>query len=48
MEQQTTPPVDERDETFQALKTAIVEAPLEPSYKIIILDALSAYIKTLA
>jgi len=47
MEQPTTPPVDERDEAFQHLRTLIVEAPLKSDYKIDLLNALSAYIKAL-
>jgi hypothetical protein len=47
MEQPTTPPVDQRDEAFDNLRTIISEAPLESSYKIKILDALIAYVQTL-
>lgn len=45
--EQTTPPVDERDEAFQHLRDAITEAPLESEYRIKILNALIAYIQTL-
>ncbi len=47
MEQPTTPPVDERDEAFENLRSIILEAPLKADYKIDLLNALSAYIKTL-
>jgi len=46
-QEQTTPPVDERDEAFLNLRDTITNAPLELQYKIKLLDALSAYIKTL-
>jgi hypothetical protein len=45
--EQPTPPVDERDEAFQHLRTLIVEAPLKSDYKIDLLNALSTYIKAL-
>ena len=48
MEQPITPPVDQRDEAVQNLRTLIVEAPLKADYKIDLLNALSAYIKTLS
>jgi hypothetical protein len=38
---------DKRDEAFDNFKNVLLEAPLEASYKIKILDALSAYIQTL-
>ena len=38
---------DKRDEAFQNLKVLIIEAPLKADYKIDLLNALSAYIKTL-
>lgn len=47
MEQQTTSPVDERDEAFQNLRDAITEGPIHSEYKIKLLDALVAYIQTL-
>lgn len=48
MEQnQTTPPVDQRDEAFQNLRDAITEGPIHSEYKIKLLDALVAYIQTL-
>jgi hypothetical protein len=47
MEQTTTPPVDERDEAFQALREVIINAPLDVTYRIKLFDALSAYIQTL-
>lgn len=46
-QEQTTPPVDERDETFQTLKEVIVNAPIDIEYRIKLLNALSAYIQTL-
>lgn len=46
-ENKNTPPVDERDEAFQALRELIIDAPLDVAYKIKIFDALSAYIDTL-
>jgi hypothetical protein len=46
-EKQITPPVDERDEAFQNLRDAITEGPIDPMYKIKLLDALVAYIQTL-
>jgi hypothetical protein len=48
MEQkQTTPPVDERDEAFQALRELILDAPTDAEYRIKLLNALGIYIKTL-
>jgi len=47
MEQTTTPPVDERDEPFQALRELIVDAPVDTEYRIKLLNALSLYIKSL-
>jgi len=47
MEQQTTPPVDQRNKAFEALRTLILECPMSHDYKIQLLDAFSAYIKTL-
>jgi hypothetical protein len=45
--EQTTPPVDERDEAFQALRELIVDAPVDREYKIKLLNALCNYIDTL-
>jgi hypothetical protein len=46
-QEQTTPPVDERDEAFQALRELILDAPTDAEYKIKLLNALGIYIKTL-
>ena len=45
--EQTTPPVDERDEAFQNLSDIIKEAPLDTEYKIKMIDALQIYIQTI-
>jgi hypothetical protein len=37
----------ERNEAFEALRTLILECPMTHEYKIKLLDAFSAYIKTL-
>jgi hypothetical protein len=47
MKQPPTPPVDERNKAFEHLRTIILEAPMTHEYKIKLLDAFSAYIKTL-
>lgn len=46
-QEQTTSPVDERDEAFQALRELIVDAPIDTEYRIKLLNALSIYIKSL-
>jgi hypothetical protein len=46
-QEQTTSPVDERDEAFQALRELIVDAPIDAEYRIKLLNALGIYIKTL-
>jgi len=45
--EQPIPPLDPRDVAFEALRTLISEAPLEPEYKIKIINALIAYVQTL-